>query len=619
MKLRVKLLLAPAPLAVALVVVGVLATLTVASLGRNADAILKDNYRSVLAMQRMQEAIERIQDEAALQLIGGAPADATGRADAHRQQFESELRVEENNITEPGEQQAAQRLRQRWTQYLTDFDQLQQRHEPAAARRLFFARVSPAFDAVKRAADTILAMNQDAMVQKSERARRQADRMNTLMLLGSLAALVIGGFASALLTSRLLQPLALLTRTVNRIGEGDFDTRANITGSDELAQLAGNINAMAARLSQYRRSSLGELLLAQQASQAAIDSLPDPVVVFDVKGDILNVNRAGEELLGVGVGPASGDPLAAAESAVRLVLERVRGHVLGGKGPYVPRGFEEALRIAAPDGERYFLPRATPVYAEQGGVAGATVVLQDVTRLRRVDELRNDLVATVAHEFRTPLTSLRMAIHLCIEQIPGPLTDKQADLLYTAREDCERLQSMVDELLDLARIQGGRVELQQRPIPPSRLVQTAVETYRSAADEMGVTLEVHVLPGLSDVLVDRERIQLVLSNLLSNALRHTPTGGRVEVRAHADDGRVRFEVADSGPGIPKEYQLSIFEKFFRVPGAASGGAGIGLSISKEIVEAHGGEIGLESEPGRGCTFWFTVPAVPTVVDNSQAL
>jgi len=618
MNLRGKLLLAQAPLALALAVVGILATATVSSLGRHADAILKDNYRSVLAIQRMQEALERLQDTAALILLGGSAETAASRATVQRQRFESELHVQEGNITEPGEGEATQRLRQLWMSYQTDFDALQQNHDPVLARAFFFDKLDPSFGAVKQATETILALNQDAMVQKSEHARREADRMNSVMLLASIAALLIGGIASGLLTSHLLQPLAVLTRTVNRIGDGDFETRANITGKDELAQLAGNVNTMAARLSQYRRSSLGELLLAQQASQAAIDSMPDPVIVFDAKGDVLNVNQAAEAVLAVAVGSATGEALAAVSQEARMMLDRVCGHVLSGKGPYVPRGFDEALRIVSTDGERYLLPRATPVYAEQGGVNGATVVLQDVTRLRRVDELRNDLVATVAHEFRTPLTSLRMAIHLCIEQTAGPLTEKQADLMYTAREDCERLQSMVDELLDLARIQGGRVELQPRPTPPDALVQAAVEAQRSVAEERKVTIETHVFPGLSDVSVDRERVLLVLSNLLSNALRHTPPGGRVEVRAHGDDGHVRFEVADTGPGIPKEYQLSVFEKFFRVPGAASGGAGIGLSISQEIVEAHGGEIGIESDPPHGCTFWFTMPTVPPP-DNSEAL
>jgi signal transduction histidine kinase len=201
-----------------------------------------------------------------------------------------------------------------------------------------------------------------------------------------------------------------------------------------------------------------------------------------------------------------------------------------------------------------------------------------------------------------------MAIHLCIEQTAGPLTDRQADLLYAAREDCDRLQSMVDELLDLARIQGGRVELQRKPTPPEALVQAAVDAYGGAAEERQLAIEPRVLPGLDAVLVDRERVQLVLSNLLSNALRHAPAGSTITVGARADDGRVRLEVTDRGPGVPPEYRQSVFEKFFRVPGTASSGAGIGLSIAKKIVEAHGGEIGVESAPGQGCTFWFTVPA-----------
>src|SRR5262249_25617924 len=202
--------------------------------------------------------------------------------------------------------------------------------------------------------------------------------------------------------------------------------------------------------------SLGELLQAQQASQAAIDSLADPVIVFGIEGEVLSVNGAAESILGMSLDRGE-HPLSRLEPAVRSTLEAVRAHAVGGKGAYIPKGFEEAFRVHVPDGDRYLLPRATPVYQEGGGIGGATLVLQDVTRLRRFDELKNDLVATVAHEFRTPLTSLRMAIHLCLEQVVGPVTEKQADLLYAAREDCERLQAMVDDLLDLSRIETGRV------------------------------------------------------------------------------------------------------------------------------------------------------------------
>jgi signal transduction histidine kinase len=299
-----------------------------------------------------------------------------------------------------------------------------------------------------------------------------------------------------------------------------------------------------------------------------------------------------------------------ADPAVRAALERARDHVLGGHGSYVPRGFEEAVRVAAPDGDRYFLPRATPLYAEHAGVTGVTVILQDVTRPRRFDELKNDLVATVAHEFRTPLTSLHMAIHLCLEGAAGPVTDRQADLLHAARQDCERLQTIVDEILDLARLQAGKVELRPRPTAPAALVTEAVEAQRGAARQRGLTINAEVLPSLPEVNADPERVQIVLGNLLANAVRHSPEGATVTVRARPVERGVRFEVADAGPGLAAEHRDRVFDKFFRVPGTPKGGAGLGLSVAKELVEAHGGTIGVESEFGRGATFWFTLPSPP---------
>lgn len=603
MSLRVKLLLAQVPLAAALVLVCVVASVNVSSLGRESQGILKDNYRSVLSAQGAKDAIERLEDLPARGLIG-ALADSIGvQAAPYLERVEQQVRLQEDNITEPGEVQATIRLRQAWARYREQFDLFLSQQDPAQARALFVDRLEPAFAGVKDAADTVLAINQDAIVQKSERAYRSAERMNALTVAVSLTALLVGGALSIALTAKLLQPLGLLTHTVHRIGEGDFESRVNIAGRDELAQLATTINAMAARLTQYRHSSLGDLLLAQQASQAAIDSLPDPVVVFEAGGAVLNANRAAEDLLGVGV-----KPFAELAPELRAVFGRVCAHVSSGMGPFTPSGFEEAIAVPADEGVRYLLPRASAVYGESGEIAGTTVVLQDVTRAHLIDQLRDDLVATVAHELRTPLTSLRMALHMCLERVAGPLTDRQADLLYTAREDCERLQSMVDQLLDLARIQGGKIELQRRPTAPQVLIEEVYEQHRRAAAEGQLVFQTVVLPGLPDVDADRERVQLVLSNLVSNATRHTPPGGSIELRAVSADGAVRFEVADTGPGIPEPYRATVFDKFVRVPGAVSGGAGLGLSICREIVEAHGGKIGVEPTPGGGATFWVTLPA-----------
>src|SRR5882672_4792818 len=191
------------------------------------------------------------------------------------------------------------------------------------------------------------------------------------------------------------------------------------------------------------------------------------------------------------------------------MLDRVRMYVLSGKGPYVPRGLEEAAALRASEGERRLLPRASPVYNEERTVIGTTIVLQDVTRLLRFDELKNNLVATVAHEFRTPLTSMRMAIHLCTEGAVGPLTAKQADLLFAAREDCDRLQTIVDELLDASRLQQGRPAPKKEALFVETLVREAVAAHEGEARLAHVELRSEVPPGLGHALADPERIPLV--------------------------------------------------------------------------------------------------------------
>jgi two-component system, NtrC family, sensor histidine kinase KinB len=606
MNLYRKLLLAQAPLALALAIMGVFSVLAVSYLGSHSQTILKDNYRSVLAAQRMKEAVERM-DSASLFIVAGERQKGIEQAEKNRPIFEAELKVQEGNITEAGEKEFTDKLRAAWTDYLGTFDRVQKSATADEAKRLYFSDLEAAFYRVKTAADDILAINQDAMVRHSDAVRRTAERMNTVTISVALAALALGFFISSLLTRRMLQPLSALSEATHKLGEGNFETRAHVHGNDELAQLAHDFNAMAARLAEYRKSSLGDLLQAHLSMQAAIDSLPDPVVIFSVEGSLQNVNQAAQTLLGLTSETSAKEPLKGVDASVRNVLERMRSHVLSGKGAYHPRGFEDTVKLPTILGDRYFLPRAAPVYETRGVVVAATVILQDVTRLRRFEELKNDLVATVAHEFRTPLTSLRMAVHLCMEQVAGPLTDKQAELLHAAREDCDRLQAMVDDLLDLSRIESGRIELFPLPTATSTLVESAVEEHRAEAEEAGVKLSVDLpLPEVR-VLADHERIGHVFSNLIGNALRYTPKEGAVRLSAQVSDHAVRFTVVDTGKGIPREYQERIFEKFFRVPDSGPRGTGLGLYIAREIILGHGGAIGVESEPGQGSTFWFTLP------------
>jgi signal transduction histidine kinase len=257
--------------------------------------------------------------------------------------------------------------------------------------------------------------------------------------------------------------------------------------------------------------------------------------------------------------------------------------------------------------ERFYHPEAIPIMDSDRQPAGVVLVLSDVTRQRHQDEMKAGVISTVSHQLKTPLTAVRMALHLLLEEKVGSLTEKQAELLVAAREEADRLDRILEELLDIGRIESGKVPMELRPVPTPAMVSDAMEPYRSAARDGGVSLTVDLPDDLPRVWVDPTRIVHVFANLLSNALKYTPPGGAISVSAKEEGEHVRFRVSDTGVGIPEKYLPRIFEQFFRVPEQGPGqGVGLGLAIVKDIVEAHGGSVGVESREGTGSTFHFSL-------------
>ena len=604
--LRTKLLLGIAPLLLILLGLGLWAVVMFTKLGNNIDVILKENYRSVLAAEGMKEAVERL-DSALLFAIGGEEAQAKAQFDANRPEFEHHLRIELGNITLPHEQEAADELTRLKTEYFTIAESFFALGASRKAERtqLYFTKILPLFRQILKAADAVLDMNQKNMEDQSDKAREAAAFSTRMMILGILGATTLGAVFALLMSRSILEPIRSVTRGARSMAQGNLDQVVPVLTRDELGELANAFNTMARTLREFQEAGSSRLLRARKTAQATIDSFPDPIVVVDLAGSVERANPAARRILGVvTLDQETGLPWHPPDAIHDALRE-----VLSGAPDALPSRLDQALCIRDRGAEKFFLPRVVAIRGDDG-LLGAAVVLSDVTKFRLVDQLKNDMVSTVSHELKTPLTNIQMSIHLLIEEIVGPLTPKQTELLIAARQDSDRLVAMIDDLLDLTRIEQGRIRLDLRPFEPRILGAGAVERFQTTSADRGVALTLAIPENLPRVVVDFERITHVFDNLLVNAFNHTPRGGTIAIKAELVDGRnfLRFTISDTGLGIAPEHIPHIFEKFYRLPDEkGQTGAGLGLAISKEIVHGHGGEIDVASTPGKGTVFRFTLP------------
>jgi signal transduction histidine kinase len=603
--LQAKLLIGLLPTLAILVALGLWAIVMIYGLGQNIDVILRENYRSVLAAEGMKEAIERM-DSGLLFAVGGREQRGRAQFDENRPRFEEHLRIELGNITVVGEQECADALQRLFQQYQASADRFFSLPAEPAERRaeVYFRELLPTFDAIRTSANQVLALNQENMTAMDRRARNNASTSIRLMIVALIAAVALTVGVSLRLSRSILQPIHAVTDGARAMARGELDQIVPAASRDELGDLTHAFNEMARTLREYRQAGTARLLRAQKTAQATIDSFPDPVVVVDPVGSVEQANPAARRLLGV---------VPAAEPPVPWYpphpLRSLVSDVLAGRGDYLPHTLEQVLPLADGGQERYFLPRVVAIRSARDELIGGAVALLDVTRFHLLDRLKSDMVSTVSHELKTPLTSVQMAIHLLLEEVVGPLTPKQVELLLAARQDADRILAMINDLLDLTRIEQGRVKLDLEPVPVSELVQTAASRMQPQAVDAGLALEANRESSSLCVLVDRDRIEHVFDNLIVNAIQHTSRGGTIGLEARADGDRVRFAVRDTGVGIPHEHLPRIFEKFYRIPGGhQTSGAGLGLAIVREIITAHGGQIDVRSEPGKGTTFTFSLPA-----------
>lgn len=560
------------------------------------STMARDSEDTTGATSALTSAIER-EDDAVLVVLGGPGSDRAplGRARAHTDAAQRRLR---GLLANPEERRLADDIDVALAAYRSAGDDMIAQGAPGPLDG-YHRQVNPELRVVVGAVGRV--RDRHFAEARAAAALARTEVAKTRRVVAAIAAVsLLFALAVALRMSQLVvAPLRELAGGARRIQEGHFETRIDVPPGDEVAQVAAAFNEMASRLEEFRRSNITEVLKAKSALDAMMSALPDALLLVDASGVVVSSNPAAETLFQ----RAGRSTPRTVDELVDFGLPRARIlDALAGVTSGEAVGLSGAITVRLGDQLRQLSSRMVPAARREEERAGIIVVLSDVTELARLDEMRAELIAVASHELRTPVTTLRMSL-LMLREEGGSFRPRAKELIETAIGGVEQLGETVDELLDVTRIEAGRLKLQLDLVDLAELVREATERARPHAEELGVTMTVEARATRS-ARADRGRLRIVLDNLLSNALKYTPTGGRVAVAlsATASAERVELEVTDTGPGIPEEFRQRVFEKFFRVEHhhlareESPRGTGIGLYLCKEIVEMHGGAIECTAGP-----------------------
>jgi signal transduction histidine kinase/HAMP domain-containing protein len=444
------------------------------------------------------------------------------------------------------------------------------------------------------------------MIDAKERAQSQSRRARISTLILSAGAILIALLFAGNFTNYVVNPISTLAESARKIGEGDFEQYIDIHTKDEIGILGEEFSRMATRLRDLRKSDYWQLLLERKKSDAAIDALNEPIVVTDAQGQAIKLNRAAQRLIDSQEDSETkfGLDLSTIRKGERI-LQAVQGAVVVQK-PVTEESEGALIAIRIGGTERSYRLRTTPMRDEEGRLIGAVTLLMDMDAMGEVDRLKNEFISVASAKLRDPLRSLQLSLHAVVEGLAGELNSKQKEFLIGAREDAIQLEDIIGDLLELAQIQSGTLPLIREPLRPIDFVRESIERNRPAAESKHVKLENTVWPDLPRVEADRNAIRRIFDNLLTNAIRHTDRDGQIILSAEERNRFLFFTVKDTGEGIPVESLPSIFDGFVQ-RGKSAGRTGLGLAIVKQLVEAHGGHVQVQSNPGEGSTFGFTLP------------
>lgn len=568
MKIKTKLLVGMSILFALILILGAASVTYVGKLSGATENILAANYNSLLYAKRMLSAL-----------------DAVGSDPHALDTFADNLARQQANVTEVDESDATARLSRL-------FDAARSSPTPENLRR------------VRTALTDIMSLNMATIVRKSQTADALASNAIFWLSLLAAGAILIALALAIYIPLSITRPIRQLVDGIVEISNRNYGKRLDFSSSQEFAEVAHSFNDMAARLHEFRQSTLADILRSKRYIEAVVNSITEPIVGLDEHHIVLFANDAALSVLNLRRDAIIGK--SAAEVGLKNdLLRRLIRELIG------PDANPEPLKIYADNKESYFqahyirmhspAPEGTDEPQEEHYL-GDVILLKNITEFKELDSAKTTFISTISHELKTPLAAIMMSLKLLDDKRVGELNDEQRALSASIRESSDRLLDITGELLKMTQVEAGKLQLNPKITKPIELIEYAIKANQVQAGRFGCHIELDYPEKISKLFVDSEKIAWVVTNLLSNAIHYTPENGRVIIGARQTDNTVEIYVKDFGKGIDPRYQQSIFDRYFRVPGTKVQGSGLGLAISKDFVEAHGGTIRVESEVGKGSTF-----------------
>lgn len=560
MRIKTKLSLGVGFLFALILLLGLVAVRQINKLSADTEKVLESNYNSLVYANNMMGILNNTLTTEGINA------------------FKQNLDKQTQNITEPGERVVTMRLSQNFS-------------------LLKGVQVSDSVKNILRAdIDEIVQLNLDAISRKSTIAEKTAQQANFWIVLVGTLCFMVAFTLLFNLPSNIANPIKQLTESIKEIAARNYGQRLHLESNNEFGELAKSFNVMAQKLEEYNGSNLAVLMREKRRVETLINNMRDPVIGMDERDTIIFVNDEAIHISGLKKDALVGkkiEQVVTANDLMRKLFEEKQE--------------DTSLKIYANGKESYFEREVHPIYIvptaeEKEQYIGKVIVLRNITPYKELDLAKTNFIATVSHEYKTPISSINLSLRLLENAQTGNLNDEQSQLVKSIKEDAGRLLKITGELLNMSQVETGNMQMQMQPASLERIVNLAVEGNRTAADEKRVSIEMPACEKWPLVLADSEKSAWVLSNILSNAIRYSYTNSEIKLQVYEDGEWIKFLVSDYGQGIIPEYHNKIFDRYFRIPGVRKEGTGLGLAISKDLMEAQGGQITLESELGKGSTF-----------------